>query len=267
MRIGSVITAIVGLGVAGASAFLAKDLFEAQIANAAAENGNAMVTVVVAGREIGFGQPIEAHMLTTIAWPSDAVPAGVFNNYQDLLPEPGKESRRAKRAIAQGELMRSTAVSKFGEKVTITQSLGANQRAMAIKVNAETAVGGFVTPGDFVDVVLTQGQRDNLRAVTILQNIRVLGVDQQSDERIDKPEVARTVTVEVSPDQGQRLALAQQAGTLSLTLRTVAENNDQPLESIRLSDLMRDVSPLPVEEVARTIKVRRAMTVTEQEVK
>ncbi|MGR3321635.1 MAG: Flp pilus assembly protein CpaB [Pseudooceanicola sp.] len=266
MRIGSILVAFIGLGVAGGSAFLARDLIETRSANAAVGAESAVVYVIAANRDITFGQPIEGHMLTTIAWPRDAVPSGVFNDFDEVLPAAGHQPRRAKRSIAQGELLRSSSISSFGEKVTITQTLGPNGRAMAIKVNAETAVGGFVTPGDFVDIVLTQGRQETLRAVTILQNVRIIGVDQQSDERIDTPEVARTVTVEVTPEQGQKLALAQQAGTLSLTLRTLDSVADSPLESIRLGDLMRDVSPVPEDAPAKTVRVRRANVVTEQEV-
>ncbi|MEX0282471.1 MAG: Flp pilus assembly protein CpaB [Arenibacterium sp.] len=266
MRLGSVLVTLVGLGLAGGSAYLAKEILETRSAKAAVASDEALVKVIVAGRDIAFGQPIEAHLLTTIAWPRDAVPAGVYSDFDALVAKQGKPSRRAKRVIAQGELILATKVSDFGEKVTITQTLGPNRRAMAIKVDAETAVGGFVTPGDFVDLVLTQGRNESLRAVTILQNIRVIGVDQQSDEQIDTPEVARTVTVEVTPEQGQRLALAQKAGTLSLTLRTLEAANDEPLESIRLSDLMRDVSPVPeTKQTVRTVKVRRGNVVSEQQ--
>lgn len=267
MRIGSVLVTIIGLGIAGGSAYLAKEILETRSAQAAVDADEALVNVIVAGREIAFGQPIESHHLTTIAWPRDSVPAGVFSDFDALIAARGESPRRAKRVIAQGELILATKVSDFGEKVTITQTLGPNRRAMAIKVDAETAVGGFVTPGDYVDLVLTQGRNEGLRAVTILQNIRVIGVDQQSDEQIDTPEVARTVTVEVTPEQGQRLALAQKAGTLSLTLRTLEAADDEPLESIRLSDLMRDVSPVPEEEkkAIRTVKVRRGNVVSEIE--
>ena len=97
-------------------------------------------------------------MLTTISWPRSAVPSGVFTDYSRLIPQDGQEARRAKRALSQGELLLMSKVSKFGEKVTIVQTLGVNTRAMAIKVDATTAVGGFVTPGDRVDIVMTQGK-------------------------------------------------------------------------------------------------------------
>ena len=164
-------------------------------------------------------------------------------------------------------MLLQTKVSDFGEKVTIVQTIGANHRAMAIEVDAETAVGGFVTPGDRVDVVLTQGKAESLRAITILQNIRVIGVDQEADEQTDKPSVARTVTVEVSPDQGQRLALAQRAGRLSLTLRSIEDTENRALQMPRLVDLLHEPEPEAEEEevIVRkpVIRVRRGTDMTE----
>jgi pilus assembly protein CpaB len=262
MRFSSLITALVGLVVAGGSVYAARDYFESQKIAASTSDESALVQVVVASRDIAFGQAIEPQMLTSMAWPREAVPPGSYFDYAGLLPAEGAPPRRAKRNISQGELILVSKVSDFGEKVTIVQTLGPNSRAMAISVNAETAVGGFVTPGDTVDVLLTQGGGQNLRTVTILQNIRVIGVDQQSDEQSDAPKVSRTVTVEVSPEEGQRLALAQQAGTLSLTLRTLDAGVDAPLDSIRLSDVMQDVSPVPEDAPARRILVRRGIVET-----
>lgn len=265
MRFSSLITAAVGLALAGGSAYFARDLLQAQSVNAQPGAESALVKVIVAASDIAYGQAIEARVLTTIDWPRDAVPTGVFTDYAAVLPAIGDPARRARRPISQGELVLASKVSDFGEKVTIVQSIKANHRAMAIKVTAETAVGGFVTPGDAVDVLLTQGRNEALRAVTILQNIRVIGVDQDANEQTDAPEIARTVTVEVTPAQGQRLALAQQAGTLSLTLRTLEASEDAPLEAIRLSDLMRDYTPASALAPARTIIVRRGIIVSLQE--
>lgn len=268
MRLASLLTTVVGLAVAGGSAYLASQHFQQQQASAVASSEAAVVPVVVAGLDIQLGQAIEPHMLTTISWPRNAVPPGVFNDYTTLLPANGQEPRRAKRAISQGELILNSKVSNFGEKVTIVQTLAPNNRAMAISVSAETAVGGFVTPGDFVDILLTQGGGGGLRTVTILQNIRVIGVDQNANEQNDIASIAQTVTVEVSPEQGQKLALAQQAGRLSLTLRNLDDKEtDTPLESIRLSDVLQELSPLPDGEKSPTIVVRRGTEVSEEETK
>lgn len=102
---------------------------------------------------------------------------------------------------------------------------------------AETAVGGFVTPGDFVDVVMTQGGGNDLRAVTILQNVRVIGVDQIAEELQNQAIVARTITVEVSATDGQKLALAQKAGELSLSLRDLDAPDIEDIPEIGLADL------------------------------
>ena len=266
MRIASMFTFVAGLAVAGGSAYLARDFFEAKYANNGGTN-QSMVEVVVASQDIAFGQPIESQKLTSISWPKEALPAGVFTEYEKLLPANGSEPRRARRAIAQGELILISKVSDYGEKVTIVQTLGPNHRAMAIKVNAETGVGGFVTPGDRVDVLLTQGRAESLKTVTILQNARVIGVDQAADEQIDSPEVARTVTVEVTPEEGQRLALAQEAGTLSLTLRTLEATEDEPLESIGLADVLRELSPVPEQQAVKTVTVRRGNVVSKTELR
>lgn len=275
MRVSSILVILVGFGVAGGSVYAARDYLETQ-AVAAANSQMATVTVLVAARDIPFGMPFEPHMVTTMDWPVDAVPAGVYTDPTLLLPDAGEEPRRALRAIAQGELITAARVSDWGEKVTIAQTLGANTRAMAISVDAQSAVGGFVTPGDFVDVVMTQGGNDGMRTVTILQNIRVVGVDQSSNEETDSPSVARTVTLEVTPDQGQRLALAQRAGTLSLTLRDPNAAEDTELSAISLDDLMMVEPPAPVETAAeapaaapapvrRSVVIRRAGVASTEE--
>lgn len=262
MGIRSIMVAMLGIAVAGGSAYMARDYIQTSTATASTEKQPALVSVVVAARDIQFGQQIEPDMLTTIGWPRAALPPGAVTDMAAMLPASDQPPRRAKRAMAQGELLLSSKVSDFGEKVTIVQSLGPNARAMAINVDAATAVGGFVTPGDRVDVLLTQGGNANLRTVTILQNIRVIGVDQNSNENKDQPEIARTVTVEVTPAQGQTLALAQRAGTLSLSLRSLDEPVDKPLDSIRLSDVLREKSPEPKAEVRKsTIIVRRGSEV------
>ena len=279
MRLTSVIVVLAGLGVAGASGYAAKEMLNGQLqaqreAQKQAEEAST-VSVIVAAIDIGFGEKIEAGNITTIKWPREAVPAGTFADATNLLPQNGAEPRRALRAIAQGELILANRVGGFGEKVTIVQTLAPNHRAMAITVSAETGVGGFVTPGDFVDVILTQGSGDEMRTGTILQNVRVVGVDQDSNEQNDQVQVARTVTLEVTPDEGQKIAMAQRAGTLSLSLRNLTEEvADQPLEPIRLSDLLNErpepvivpeapaVAPAPPPK--RSITVRRGLVTTEE---
>lgn len=245
MRVSSILLALVGLGVAGGSAQLARELMTAPQADAA--SGQSVVTIMTAATEIKRGDLIQPYMLKAQSWPAEAVPAGSFTDPAMLLPaEEGGEPRRALRSLVAGEVVLESKISGFGEKVTIAQSLSPNARAMAIKVDAVTAVGGFVTPGDYVDVLLTRGDAETLMTDTILRNIRVVAVDQSDDEQSEKPDVAATVTVEVTAEQGQVIALAQRAGTLSLALRTPDSTDAAPIERLRLSDLV----PEPAIEVA-----------------
>ena len=255
MNLKSLVVAVVGLGIAGGSVFLARGLLIDPIGANAAEP--AMVYVVVARTPIGFGQAIEGHLVTTQPWPANSVPEGAFTQLSALVASNPSDIRRAKSPLFAGEVLLGSKLSAPGEKVTIVQKLGANTRAMAIKVDAVTAVGGFVTPGDYVDILLTQGRNEDLQTVTILQNIRVIGVDQTAEEQTDQPEVAKTVTVEVTPADGQKLALAQNAGTLSLTLRTLDNVVDEPLQMIELRDLLQHESPVEEAVTKRTITVRR----------
>jgi pilus assembly protein CpaB len=269
MRITSLLTLAAGLAVAGGSAWMARDYLEKRYALAQAMAcSNDLVQVVVAAQDIPFGLPVEAAKLKVINWPASALPPGAFTQTKDLLAASGAEPRRAKAGIAAGEILLASKVSGFGEKVTIVQSLSPNTRAIAIKVSAETSVGGFVTPGDRVDVILTQGKGDGLKTVTIIQKVRVIGVDQKADEAKDAPVVARTVTLEVSPEDSQKLALAQKAGTLSLTLRTLEDEAEQSLEAISLRDVLREPEVAAAEEVSvRTVIVRRGTEATEDELR
>lgn len=253
MRFRSILLAIIGLMIAFASVVGAQRFVTPKVVVARSDVVEGRTQLVVAKVDIAFGEQIERHMLTTQTWPSDAVPEQAFTSIDQIVGVSEGEYRRAKRALAQGEILLNSKISGFGEKVTIVQTLGQNMRAMAIKVDAVTGVGGFVTPGDRVDVVLTQGQNENLKAVTILQNIRVIGIDQLSDEDASNPAVVRTITVEVTPDQGQKLALAQAAGRLSLTLRTVDGVIDEPMEQVRLDDILLLRSPAEDEKARRPV--------------
>ena len=269
MGIRSLLVALAGVAIASGSAYATREYLMPAAATAAPETKPQLASVIIARADIGYGQSILPQSVTTIPWPREALPPGAYVDLASLLPASGQQPRRATHEIAKGDILLASKVSDFGDKVTIVQALGPNLRAVAISVSAETAVGGFVTPGDNVDIVLTQGGDKNMRAITILQNIRILGVDQDADMKRDQPEVARTVTVEVTPEQGQVLALAQNAGKLSLSLRTLNGARDSELPAVNLSDILQEppppapvaaapvAVPEPVKAVTR-IKIRRA---------
>jgi pilus assembly protein CpaB len=133
-------------------------------------------------------------------------------------------------------------------------------RAFTIRVNDVEGVAGFVLPGDRVDVALTRQKdangKDRSSTDIVLQNTRVLAIDQIADERNDKPAVVKAVTLEVDTAGAQKLSLAASVGTLSLMLRRAGESALEATRVITLSDLAGDVSPTQERSFA-TIKVFR----------
>ena len=269
MQFKTLATILLGTAMASAGSFAAMNLAVSPNP-ATAMPGVDMVEVVVARSEIAFGQAVEPALLTTQSWPRDGLVSGTFTDIASLT---GDEPRPALGRIFPGEPILLAKLSTPGEKVTIVQKLTPGHRAMAISVDAATAVGGFVSPGDKVDVVMTEGNGSEMRAVTVLQNVRVVGIDQIAEEQQGKPLVVRTITVEITPTDGQKLALAQRVGRLSLSLREADAPDLEPLTQISLSDLFIGEEPAPEvtaevqpEPVAKrpTIVVRRAIHDTQE---
>lgn len=268
MRIQPLLFSILGFALVVVTLLFSQGMLS-QPNSAAAQREAETVTLIAAAVDIPFGSKITRDKLWTQTWPADSVPEGAYQDLTALLGAEGTAPRRATKAFSTGDLILSDKVTFFGANVTISTALNDETRAVAIKVSAETAVGGFVSPGDRVDVVLTQGRGETLRTGTILQDVRVLGIDQNADESSRGAREARTITVEVSPRGGQILALSQQAGILSLTLRNDAASvADVSLEQITIQDVWGDATPAPVPMAQlpeeRTVRVRRG--VTEQDV-
>ncbi len=200
----------------------------------------AMTTVVVARKPLEFGNELSAEALQEREWPTDAVPEGSFTKIDEVV---GAERRVALRSIAVGEPVLKEKVSGFGGRAALSQVIAEGYRAVAVRISDVSGAGGFILPGDKVDVLLTLSTtNDRLDTVTniLLQNTRVLAIDQEADESTGGAIVAKAATIEVLPEDAQRIALATTIGTLSLSLRnTTGEEADDalPNKTIRVKDL------------------------------
>lgn len=209
-----------------------------------ARNADAQATVVVAARPIELGQALTPDMLRMQPWPAEALPQGAFTQLSDIT---GGEARVALRAIEPNEPILASRVSGAGGRATLSATITEGHRAVAIRVNDVVGVGGFVLPGDFVDVLLTRPEgsgynNQTMRTDLLIEHTRVLAIDQSANDATDDPQVARAVTIEVTPEDGQKVALASQIGTLSLALRRAddigAGGAEQPRQdTIRIQDL------------------------------
>ena len=191
-------------------------------------------TIVVAAKPLRYGMELTADSLREIPWSQDAVPKGAFNSISEILVG-GK--RVVLTPVEANEPVLALKITGAGQRATLSSLVQDGMKAVTIRVNDVEGVGGFVLPGDRVDVVLTrQTDKDKASTEVVLQNARVLAVDQSADISADKPAVAKAVTLEVSTDQAQRVWLASSVGSLSLLLRKAGETNAESTKRITLSD-------------------------------
>lgn len=197
----------------------------------------AVAAVVVAKVPLPFGGRIAREQLELVPWPADHLPTGAFTTIEQVVESGG--DRVAMRPIAANEPLLVDKVSSPGGRATLSTIVGVEMRAVTIRVNDVLGVAGFVLPGDRVDILLTRGTPGQEDGTTdlLLQNVRVLGIDQEASEKKDKPQVARAVTLEVRPDEAQKLTLAGSVGTLSLALRNAFDGEPGTARTVRLIDL------------------------------
>ena len=215
-------------------------------------------TIVVASKPLRFGAELGSSVMREVGWPGDAVPTGAFGKISEIIQ--GNARRVVLAPIEVNEPILVTKVTGPGQRATLSATLQDGMRAVTVRVNDVDGVAGFVLPGDRVDVALTrQPDRNNPTTDVVLQNIRVLAIDQTSDERNDKPSIAKAVTLEVDAASAQKLALSAAVGALSLMLRKAGDTLTEATRRITLNDLIRnEVAPSKQGESAVTnIKVHR----------
>jgi pilus assembly protein CpaB len=192
-------------------------------------------TIVVAKQPLRFGTELSAAVLAEVPWPSASLPSGAFAKISDLL---AGGRRIVLAAIEPNEPVLALKITGAGQRATLSALVAPGMKAVTIRVNDVEGVGGFVLPGDRVDVVLTrQIDKGSASTEVVLQDTRVLAVDQSADERAFKASVAKSVTLEVSTVQAQKVWLASSVGSLSLLLRKAGDTASVKTRTITLKDL------------------------------
>jgi len=208
-------------------------------------------TIVVASQPLRFGDEVTSRSLREVSWPGEALPAGAFGKVADLT----SAKRVVVMPIDTNEAVLASKITGPGQRATLSAALQDEMKAVTIRVNDVEGVAGFVLPGDHVDVVVSRpGELTN---DVVIQNARVLAVDQLADERAEKPSVVKAVTVEVDVTSGQKLALASLVGTLSLMLRKAGEVSEATPRRITLADIGRAAKPAQTSPYV-TIGITRA---------
>lgn len=193
------------------------------------------VEVLVANRSRQVGQPLRNSDLRWQRWPESAA-------FEKAIVRKGDESAgsrlsgRVMRNITEGEPMLESDVSASSGDNILAARMETGKRAVAIEVDAASAAGGFVFPGDYIDVLMTYSirTRRNNSAVlsalinqyateTVLEDVQVLAIDQDAIHSSKSATVSRTVTLAVTPQQAETLALSSEMGNLHLALRAVGD--------------------------------------------
>ncbi|GAB2880777.1 Flp pilus assembly protein CpaB [Uliginosibacterium flavum] len=177
--------------------------------------------VAIATTDIQFGARITPEMIKMVTWPAGNEPAGIFKDPKVL------DGRVAKTSITRGEAILEGKLAPLGTKGGLSAVVAEGKRAITVRVNDVIGVAGFALPGNFVDIMVNtmedgaKGNNDKDRSISkfVLEHILVLAVAQEAGRDETKPKVVNAVTLEVTPEQAERLDLARSVGSLSLVLR------------------------------------------------
>nr|WP_314637606.1 Flp pilus assembly protein CpaB [uncultured Janthinobacterium sp.] len=187
--------------------------------------------VAVALVDISLGARIAPEMVRMVDWPSSALPPGAINDPKLL------DSRVTRTSIQHGEPIMESKLAPPGTQGGLSAVVGEGKRAMTVRVNDVVGVAGFALPGNYVDILVntqddaakTGTGRDPSISKIVLERILVLAIAQESNRDDTKPKVVNAVTLELTPDQTEKLDLARSVGTLSLVLRNQIE--DKPVNT------------------------------------
>jgi pilus assembly protein CpaB len=237
MRRGNLIVLLVAIVMAVTAALMARSWLQRQ-SGAAGPAPTPTGTIVVAAGQLGFGTVLGKDNVMEVAWTGPRISAA-YASKDELL----KDGRRVVLTpLEKGEPIFRPKVTGAGGRASLSSLVAEGMRAVAVRVDDVRGVAGFVLPADHVDVLLIREERhpngvtENYSDV-LLQHVKVLAVDQLSNEREEKPTVAKAVTLEVTPEQAQKLMLAEKIGKLSLILREAGDGDAARTKRITEADL------------------------------
>ncbi len=206
-----------------------------------------MMEVVAAAENIPLGSTIEQRQLKKVLWPRANVPPGIFQDPALLV------GRTVVSNVFMGEpLMEAKLASGDSKSGVMAYIIPEGHRAMAVAVNDVAGVAGFVLPNSTVDVIVTTTPPRGPRiSKIVLQNLRVLAVGQKMEEKEGKAIQVPTVTVSITPEEAEKLALASNVGTLQLLLRGAKDNVPASTRGASIPNLLGGSGHPVVARVAR----------------
>ncbi|SIP86332.1 pilus assembly protein CpaB [Aromatoleum tolulyticum] len=215
--------------------------------------------IAVAAVELQLGGRVTPEAVRLVEWPSGSVPTGAFNDLAAL------DGRVAISGILPGEPILESRLAPVGTKGGLSAVVPDGKRAITVRVNDVVGVAGFALPGNFVDIMVNteaagadRNSEDKMISKIVLERILVLAVAQEANRDETKPKVVNAVTLEVTPEQAERLDLARSVGNLSLVLRNQIDSNPTETAGITKAMLLRTaVEAAPAPAPAKAAAPRR----------
>lgn len=201
--------------------------------------------IVVAAADIQLGSRLNSQMLKTVDWPSGSIPSGAIAKVESL------QDRVVKTSVLSGEPLLEAKLAPLGTKGGLSAVIPEGKRAMTVRVNDVIGVAGFALPGNYVDIVVNtqiegEGRGEKQISKIVLEQILVLAVAQEASRDETKPRVVNAVTLELTPEQAEKLDLARSVGTLSLVLRNQVDKDGGDTRGIMKRQLLAG-DTLPIE--------------------
>ena len=211
--------------------------------------------LVVASKDIPPGQKLTTEMTKIASWTKSSIPEGTFSDPKQVV------DKIVKLKIHAGDPITKAKLGTLDDS-GLTVRVAPGYRAMAVKVDEVIGVSGFIAPNDRVDVITTidppgQAVLEKVSKI-VLQNTRVLAVAQTMEETSGrKPKVVRSITLEVTPAESERLSLASIEGKIILSLRAVGDEKTVSTSGSKRQDLLAMAGPAkgPIRPVARKHQV------------
>ncbi len=231
---------VLALVFGGLAAYLAMGWLKAAShrAQRTAQQAVQTLPVVVAAKEVAPGTALTGDLLKVVQLPREAAVAGMVDSPEKL------QGRVVRYPLAAGEIILEGKLAPQGTQAGLAGIIQNDRRAVTIKVDEASGVAGFILPGNRVDVLVTidrHGFKDDPVTQVVLQNLLVLGRGQELEKGKagDQPKVVPTVTLEVTPEESEKLTLAAKEGQITLALRGWSESPAVATGGFRASDLIR----------------------------